>query len=121
MVSRVSGWEKMYQSRLLSWPVYLWYNSGGFVPSYGVASVLRYQRVTMSTPSGLSDGTRMKIVSFRTARNRGVSCVRMLYANSTAVWVDAISVAWIDAVIRTTVLPSAISRSASAGVVLRGS
>ena len=32
------------------------------MPSKGVPSVRRYQRVTMSTPSGLSDGTSRKIV-----------------------------------------------------------
>src|SRR5262245_18409031 len=111
----------MYQSRLLSCPVYLWESSGGGDPSYEVPSVLRYHLVTISTPSGLSDGTSKKIVSLRTARNRGVSCVRMSYANSTAVWVDAISVAWIDAVISSTLLPSAINRSDSAGVARRGS
>ena len=30
------------------------------MPSYAVPSVLRYQLVTISTPSGLSDGTRMQ-------------------------------------------------------------
>src|SRR6185503_8891380 len=106
MVCRVSGCEKMYQSRLLSWPVYLWYSSGGDDPSYGVPSVLRYHLVTISTPSGLRDGTSSTIVSFRMARLCGVSSVSMRYANSTAVWVDATSVAWMEQVIRTIVLPS---------------
>ena len=48
------------------------------MPSYGVPSVFRYQRVTMSTPSGFSDGTRMKIVFSRIARNLGLSSVSSL-------------------------------------------
>ena len=41
--------------------------------------------------------------------------------NSTAVDVDATSVAWMEQVISTTALPCAINRSASASLVLRGS
>ena len=75
-------------------------------------SVLRYQRATRSMPSGLSDGTRMKIVLSRMARNFGLFSVITRQANWTAVCVAAISVAWMEQVIMTTALPCAANCAA---------
>src|SRR2546428_14073486 len=47
----------MNQSRLSSWPTYGWYSHGSGPPSYGVPLYLRYQATTVSSPSGVIDGT----------------------------------------------------------------
>src|ERR1700733_143269 len=121
MVARVSGCEKMYQSRLLSCPTYFCQISGGLVPSNFVSKVERYQRVTISTPSGFSEGTSNKIVLSRMVWKRGLVSVISRYANSTALCVEATSSAWIEHVIRTMFLPSLNIDSACAGDVMRGS
>src|SRR5690348_3169930 len=121
MVARVSGCERMYQSRLLSWPTYFCHSSGGLVPSHFVFRVLRYQRVTMSTPSGFKEGTSSRIVLCRMASKCGLGSVSRRYANSTALCVDATSVAWIEHVISTMFLPSRNIGSACAGDVSLGS
>ena len=63
-MSWVSTCVNMYQSRLLSWPVYLWYRNGTCPPSHGVPSDLRYHSTTFCVPSGLWDGSiRMTVLS----------------------------------------------------------
>src|SRR5256885_13345957 len=56
--TRDSGTLSMYESRLLSWPMYFWYTSCSGALSYGVPITSRYQCDTMFWPSGLMDGHR---------------------------------------------------------------
>ena len=91
------------------------------MPSKGVPTVRSYQRATMSTPSGLMEGAIMTMTLSRTWRNLGLAAVASFHANSMDVWVEATSSACTEHVMRTIVLPSAISFSASLAEVMRGS
>ena len=111
---RVSGWREDVPVAIVIVPDVLLIQlrrAGTFVRR---AERFRYQSRTMSTPSGFSDGTSKKdrvlrgwpetsacLPSAACRRTRSRSCV------------EATSVEWIEQVIRTTVLPSRISFSAS--------
>src|SRR5260370_343501 len=103
MVIRVSACEKMYQSRLLSCPTYLWYSSGGWVPSYGLPSVRRYHCVTISTPSALSAGTRsrMGLLVFARAWKEETTLSQSSNSRSTPMtwpkWLSGVGTGWATA------------------------
>ena len=111
----------MYQSRLLSWPTYLWYRNGSGPPSNRVPAVLRFHSATSCSPSGFWDGDTMTIVLSRISRMRGVFSVAKRWASSSDTCDAPISSAWRPAWIATIVRPPATSASASRSLVLRGS
>ena len=111
----------MYQSRLLSWPAYFWYSTGGVVPSYGVPTCARYQLATMSRPSGFITGTVTKITSSRMRFISAVSEVATMCATSALTCAWPTSVAWSPKSIQTIALPSRASARACSSVSPRES
>jgi hypothetical protein len=112
---------KVYQSRLLSWPTYGVVEHAAALPSNGVPSCCRYQRVTSSVPSGLCDGITSSTTSSSIARIRASSLAASRCSSLSAASVPPTSVEWIEYAIATIVLPWCTSRSASSSPSPRGS
>ncbi len=56
----LSGCVDMYESRLLSWPMYFWYSRGRpAIDRFRGSGLRRYQSATRSWPSGLAWTIRM--------------------------------------------------------------
>ena len=83
--------------------------------------VRSYQLATLSTPSGLTEGTRTRIVLSRISRVAGSSRVARSWSSSIAIKVEAVSVEWIEQVMRTTGLLSGDGPAAGRRVVEPGS
>ncbi len=91
------------------------------MPSLFVPSVARYQSPTMSTPSGLSDGTRITIVFARIARASASSLVTSRCASTSGVTIPPTSSEWMLEVTSTMSLPFRTSESRSCARRRRGS